>query len=970
MTPLFGFELLREETIPELNTVARYYRHVRSGAELLSLSNDDENKVFGITFRTPPPDSTGIAHIMEHSVLGGSRKYKVKEPFVQLIKGSLNTFLNAFTSSDWTAYPVASQNLQDFYNLIDVYLDAVFYPLITSHHLDQEGWHFELEEIDAPLTYKGVVFNEMKGAYSSPDDIFGRQNQRSLFVNHVYGLDSGGDPQIIPNLTYEQFSEFHQTLYHPANARIFFYGDDDPQERLRLLDGYLQGFEAIEVDSVIELAPRYSEPEHFTYPYVVDSDSDREDKGRVQVNWLLPENSDPALTMGLTILSYALVSTPASPLRKALIDSGLGEEITGGGLSTSLRELTFGIGLKGIAVDDSGKVEDIILDTLGDIARDGLEAEMIEAAVNSIEFQLRENNTGRFPRGLSLMLQAMGTWLHGGDPLAMLAYEAPLQAVKAQLKNDPEYFQTLIKTNLLDNSHRTTVTLIPDRELGQKLVTDEETRLATIRSQMDDAQLQGIISNTKELKLWQETPDKPEELAAIPTLTLGDLDRENKRIPIAIESVQGAELLYHDLFTNGILYIDVGFDLHALPAELLPYVNLFGSSLTKMGTESEGYVRLSQRINSKTGGIWHQIHASMRSNSNDASTWLFLRGKSTVGQTGDMLDIFRDVLLTAKLDDRERFRQLTLEAKAGMEAGLARMGHLVVRNRLSSQFNEADWASEQMNGISYLFFLTQLLEEIENDWSSVHQKLETVRQSLINRNAMVLNVTLDADNYDLSKPQLLEFVSALPAASTTLSPWSPALRLRDEGLTIPARVNYVGKGANIYNLGYQFDGSSAVISKYLRTTWLWEKVRVQGGAYGGMCSFDQFSGVFSYMSYRDPNLIETLKNYDNTANFLLDLEISDEELEKSIIGTVGDIDGYQLPDAKGFTSMERHLVGLSEQSRQEYRNQILSTTAADFKEFGQVLAEIITNGRVVVLGSSDAIQAANEGEWMEVHRVL
>ncbi|NJN84599.1 MAG: peptidase M16, partial [Caldilineaceae bacterium] len=476
MSSAHGFEEVRKETIAEINTTARLYRHVATGAELLSLENDDENKVFGISFRTPPADSTGIAHILEHAVLGGSRKYPLKEPFVQLLKGSLKTFLNAMTYPDRTIYPVASQNTQDLYNLVDVYLDAVFHPLITRHHLDQEGWHYELDDMDAPLVYKGVVFNEMKGAYSSPDSLLYRHSQRSLFPDNAYGLDSGGDPTAIPDLTYEQFKEFHETFYHPSNALIFFSGDDDPTERLRILDGYLRDFDRREVDARVAPQRPFDEPRRITRSYGVDADSELTKKSYVQLNWLLPENIDQTLTMSLSVLSHALVSTPASPLRKALLDSELGEDLTGGGLSASLQQMTFGVGLKGINSEDAGRVEDLILETLTQLAEEGIDAEMVAASLNTLEFSLRENNTGSYPRGLGLMLRSLQTWLYGHDPLIPLAYEAPLAAVKAKLAEDSDYLQSLIRTHLLDNQHRTTLLLEPDPGLNRQLDEAEKAR--------------------------------------------------------------------------------------------------------------------------------------------------------------------------------------------------------------------------------------------------------------------------------------------------------------------------------------------------------------------------------------------------------------------------------------------------------------------------------------------------------------
>jgi Zn-dependent M16 (insulinase) family peptidase len=965
-----GFVLLREEHIDELNSDAQIWRHEKTGAELLSLSNDDENKVFGVSFRTPPADSTGVPHIMEHSVLGGSRKYRVKEPFVELIKGSLYTFVNAFTAPDRTLYPVASTNTQDFYNLIDVYLDAVFHPLITPHHLQQEGWHYELEDIDDPLVYKGVVFNEMKGAYSSPDNVLYRYGQQTLFPDTPYGVDSGGDPEVIPDLTYEQFKAFHDTYYHPSNARIFFYGDDDLEERLRILDGYLREFERLEVDSGVALQRPFAEPKAVVFPYSVEEGQDAA-KAMIDINWGLPETADVELVWGLNVLSYALVGTQASPLRKALIDSGLGEDLTGSGLSTSLRQMTFGVGMKGVRKEDAEKVETLIFDTLRQLAADGFEPDMVEAAVNSIEFSLRENNTGSFPRGLGLMMRAMNTWNYGRDPLIPLKYEAPLTAVKTNLAQNPRYLQDLIQTHLLDNTHRVTLLLEPDPTLNQRKEAAEKEKLAAVKASMSAAELQAIIENTQAIRALQEKPDSPEALAAIPTLTLADLEKENKRIPIEKSEAHGSPVLFHDLFTNGIVYLEVGLNLQQVPPELLPYVKLFGSALLKMGTETEDFVKLSQRIGRKTGGISPSFFTATKAMGGDGSAaWLFLHGKATMDHSQELLDIIRDILLTVKLDNRDRFRQIVLEAKARQESGLIPSGHMVVNGRLRAKFSEADWVSEQMGGVTQLLFLRRLSEEVEQHWPDVLAKLEAVRRHLLNRHAMICNVTLDGGNWSRFQPQLHDFLAAMPASDVVLADWSPALTRRSEGLTIPAQVNYVGKGANLYELGYKLHGSVSVINKFLGTTWLWEKVRVQGGAYGGFSTFDRDSGVFNYLSYRDPNLEKTLANYDGTADFLRHLDLPEAELTKSIIGAIGRLDSYQLPDAKGFTSLSRYLIGLTDEARQQYRDEVLSTTAADFRAFGEVLAAVNEHGVVVVLGSAEAINAANGENWLEVSRVM
>lgn len=973
MSTRHGFELVREQAIPERGSLARIYRHVRTGAQLLSLTNDDENKVFGITFFTPPPDSTGLPHIMEHSVLCGSRKYPLKEPFVELIKGSMKTFLNAFTFSDKTCYPVASTNLQDFYNLMDVYLDAVFYPRITPAILQQEGWHYELDTPDDTLKYKGVVFNEMKGAYSSPDGLLGRETEISLFPDTIYSVDSGGDPRAIPNLTYEQFKAYHDTYYHPSNAFIYFYGDDPEDERLRRMDEYLRDFAPITLDRVVPLQPRFDRPQHLVFGYDAGADDGSSAKrGFVSVNWLLTETTDTETMIGLSVLAHILIGTSAAPLRKALIDSGLGEGLTGSGVSSQVREAYFRVGLKGIDPGDASAVESLILTTLQQLVRDGIDDDLIEASLNTIEFQVRELNTGGFPRGLALMIEALSTWLYGGDPLEPLQFERPLADLKEKIAAG-NYFEGLIEQYLLQNTHRTTVLLKPDPELRARLDAEERDRLDQVRDSLSDEQIEQIVAETKALKLAQEKPDPPEALATIPGLTLDDLDREAKTIPSDLAQHDGADILYHDLFTNGIVYLDVGFDLHQLPDELLPYVALFSRALTQMGTTDEDFVRLSRRIGRTTGGVGASSLLSAIHGEPTSAAYLFLRGKSTVEQTGDLLAIMRDILLKVNLDDRDRFRQLVLESKAGFESSIIPGGHRVASRRLRSHFDEADWVSELMSGVTQLFFLRQLAEMVEQDWTTVREHLMTIRDVLVNRAQMIANVTVDADNWRTIQPQLTDFISALPTHSSSAHAWTRNIYMPEhEGLSIPAQVNYVAKGANLYELGFERHGSTAVVLNYLNTTYMWERVRVQGGAYGGFTSFDGRSGVFNYASYRDPNLLKTLDVYDNAPTFLKGLALDEKELTRSIIGAISSMDAYQLPDAKGYTALSRHLTGETDADRQQRRDEVLSTTMTDFRRFADVLEAVVEQGLVVVLGSDEALNEANaaRNHWLKVTKVL
>jgi len=965
------FTLLQEQTIPELNATAYYYVHKRTGARLLSIVNEDENKVFSINFRTPPKDSTGVAHILEHSVLNGSEKYPVKDPFVQLRKGSLATFVNAFTYPDKTCYPVASQNIQDFYNLIDVYLDAVFYPLISEQTLMQEGWHFELNGPSEPLTYKGVVFNEMKGAYSSPDGVLGTRVRNSLFPKHVYGVVSGGDPRHIPDLTYEAFKAFHERYYHPSNSFIFFYGNDEPEKRLELMEKYLKPYKKTKVNSKIPLKKPFKRAKKVQYAYDAGQDADIRRKHYLTVNWALPDTSDPVMNFSLRILGHILIGTPASPLKKALLDSGLGEDLAGIGLESSLRQILFSAGLKGTRARDAKKIEGLVLNTLENLVREGIDPDMIAAAINTIEFRLRENNTGGFPSGLALMLRALTTWLHDDDPIKLLAFEASLNDIKARLVNDSHYFEKLIQAHLLDNTHRTTLRFKPDPELGRRFEEEQKDRLGQIREVLTEQQLNEIAEKTRQLKEHQETPDSEEALATIPVLRLEDLEKQSRTIPIEVTDMQDAKVLYHDLFTNGIVYLDLGFDLHALPKDLLPLTEVFARALLEMGTETEDYVKLSQRIGKGTGGISGTAVAATVIGSGKSVAKLFLRGKATVQQSDELLNILQDVLLAAKFDNRERLKQIVLEEKADLESSLVPQGHIYVNQRLRAQFSESGWAKEQMSGISYLFALRDLEKAIDKKWPSVLEKLEIMRQALVNRSTLLCNVTVDAPIWDRFKPQLDSFLSALASTNTKLSTFDIQLAQTKEGLTIPAQVNYVGKGANLYDLGYEYDGSAEVIVRYLRIAYLHEKIRVQGGAYGAFSILDDATGTFTYLSYRDPNVPATIENFDKAAAFLRGLDssrLSDGELTKAIIGAIGDIDAYQLPDAKGYTSMLRYLTNRTDALRQKTREEVLSTNGEDFIAFGEVLEKAAESDAVTVLGSQNALESANIG--LNVTKVL
>ncbi len=945
------FKLIRKQFIKEFNGVVKEYRHEPTGSEYLSIENEDDNKVFGITFRTPPTDSTGVAHIIEHAVLCGSRNYPVKDPFVQLLKGSLQTFLNAMTFPDKTVYPVASQNEQDFYHLVDVYLDAVFFPRITPACFHQEGWHYELTKPDAPLLCKGVVYNEMKGVYSSPESLLLERSQQILFPDMTYGFDSGGNPSDIPSLTYRQFRTFHETHYHPSNARIFFYGNDDPNHRQKILSKYLDDFQPVKTlpDTLIPLQKPLQPIEiQETYPM-----GETESKAFLTVNWVLP---DDVHHFSIGILDQILIGTSGSPLRKALIESGLGEDLVGSGLETHLRQPVWSIGMKGIEISKLKTVETLIFQTLEKLIQKGIEQSDIDAALNSFEFELRENNHGTCPQGLSIMLNILKTWLYDLDPMSLVAYEHPLAELKQKIKKNSRYFEDFIEKTLLNNSHRAIVRLLPDGDKARRDEMKETDRLQTIRAAMTPEKLAQTVDSTAHLLKMQQTPDSQKAIKTLPLLRREDLRKKTRSFPRQIEPLDHrATVLFHDLFTKGIVYIDMGFDLHVLDAEDLPFVSLLGSLLLEMGTQKENFAILAKRIAQKTGGLYVSPLLAANQNSPESVAHLFLRGKCMSEQTHELFDIFHDILFTPAFDNRKRFREILLEQKAEMEGSLIPSGHTVVLSRLKAHFHEAARATEIMGGMEALFFHREIQKKMDEDWPQIVERLEGILQKLLT-GGLIVNITADgADRMQIVR-QLKTFLHPFPKAGLPASKsWNiKKCSAQTEALLIPSRVNYVGQAINLFDNGYQIDGSSLVITNYLRTAWLWEKIRVQGGAYGAICTFDSNCGVMAFASYRDPNLTATLDVYARTTDYLKTIKIHHDDLTRALIGAIGRIDTYLLPDAKGYCDMIYWLTGQTDEKRQKRRDEILATTAKKFRQLGEYIS--MDKAVTSVLSSANTIQ--------------
>ncbi len=1012
-----SYEVVENELVAEYGAHCTMYRHKKTGAELLSVVNDDENKVFGITFRTPPTDSTGVPHILEHSVLCGSRKYRTKEPFVQLLQGSLQTFLNAFTYPDRTCYVLASQNDKDFKNLINVYADAVFHPRATSDPMvhAQEGWHLELEDKDEPLTYKGVVYNEMKGVYSSADSRLYRQAQRSLFPDNTYSVDSGGDPVNIPDLSFEDFKNFHGKFYHPANSRIFFWGDDDVENRLNLMDEYLSEFgESPESKpgSVVEWQKKtFSEPQWEVHPYPVGADQD--ETHMVQVNWLMnDEQFTPLEDLVAGILDHLLMGTGQSVLYKTVIESGLGTAITGGGLSDELLQATFGVGLKGVKPEDTKAVEELVLKTLDKVIEDGFSEDEIASAMNTIEFRLREFNTGSFPKGLSFMLGAMSKWIYDGSATAGIKFEVPLAELKASIKESgSKIFIDFMKKYIVENTHRVTIEMKPSKTLEAEDLEEEKSRLAAIKDSLSDEEIDEVIRKTAELKALQASEDAPEDRATIPSLELSDLKREVTEFPNEVTenaNDSGVTVIRHEMqSTSGIAYVSFAADTSGVDYDDIALLPVFTRIMTETGAGDLSDVQLSQKIGTHTGGVGVGLMSTKLNpdgiaigtinESGNLLTKLTIKGKATSDKADELFSIFKLILTEANLDSKKKVIEMLKETKTRLEASIQGSGHSFANTRMKARYSVSGFISEKMGGLTYLDSVTSLLKEAEEDWDSILARLEKMRASILDkstcRSGMMLDITGDKAVMDAIQPSVDSFLSSLPGDAdgeklqdfyNTEHPWVTKAKaemadmcpLKDEGFVVPTQVSYVGKGGKLFEDGERVPGSTAVVSRFLRTGYLWDHVRVIGGAYGGFCTFNPMEGdgVFTYLSYRDPNLAKTLDVYDATADALLEaaeeLENNPDALATAIIGAVGDLDGALSAEQKGSKAFNRWVLRQTPEERQQFRDEILNTKASDFRDFAMRLKSL-KDSSVAVVSSKAAFEASAEaGKIMEVQSVM
>ena len=920
------------------------------------MENDDTNKVFSIGFKTPPQDSTGVMHILEHSVLCGSRKFPTKEPFVELVKGSLNTFLNAMTFSDKTIYPIASQNEKDFFNLMDVYLDAVFYPNIykTKEILMQEGWHYDLEKKEDELTYKGVVYNEMKGAFSSPEGILMRKIQETLFPDNTYSNESGGDPKYIPDLTYEQFIDTHKKYYHPSNSYIFLYGDMNLEKCLKFInEEYLTDFDRKEIDAEINLQEKYSSIKDVEYTYSISEEDDDKEKTFLALNYVTGRSTDEEVYMDLNMLEYILLEAEGAPLKKALLDAEIGKDVFGS-FDGGILQPVFSIIAKNSEPSKKEEFKKVVYNTLNDIVKNGIDKKLIEGCINAFEFRLREADTGGYPKGLVYYMNAMDSWLYGGDPLMHIKYEHAIENVKKSLNTN--HFENLIKKYMLDNTHASLLTLKPEKGLAQREEDELKVKLENYKNSLSEEELNKIVEETNNLILRQSTPDSPELLETIPLLSLNDIGKEVEDLPINKVKHNDIEILHCNTFTSNIAYLNFMFYGKCIAEEDIPYFSLLGNLLAKVDTKNYDYKELSNEILINTGDMYfrNQVYGNDK-DENKYYPFLEIHTKVMDDKIYKSMEIMADIVKNSLFEDNKRIREIIRELISRIEMMLMQAGHQVAVGRVASYFSPAASYMEKISGYDYYRFLKDIENDFDNKIENLKSKLYKLKSTIFNKNNLIVFVTGEDKELNLLKENMNKVVDILSTESLNNNEYKFNEEQKNEGLMTPANVDYVCKGYNFKKLGYNYNGSLLVLKTILGYDYLWNRVRVKGGAYGCMSTIAR-TGNMAFVSYRDPNLTETLKAFNEAPDFIKSF-VSDREMTKYIIGTISNLDMPLTPASKGEKALGMYMRGITKEDRQRERDEVLATNVETIKEYNKLIEDIMKKDFICVVGDEKKIKA-------------
>lgn len=954
---LAEYEILDEHRVEDVQSDGFILRHKKSGARIAVLSNNDDNKVFYIGFRTPPEDETGVPHIIEHTTLCGSKKFPVKDPFIELAKGSLNTFLNAMTYPDKTVYPVASCNDQDFKNLMDVYLDAVFNPNITKYEeiFKQEGWHYELTGKDDELKINGVVYNEMKGAYSSPDEVLSSQIYRSLFPDNTYSKDSGGNPEYIPKLTYEAYLDFYHKYYHPSNSYIYLYGDMDVVERLEWLDKeYLSLYDYKKVNSEINKQPAFDEIKNVEAQYSITMDDSQENKTYLSYNRVVGDTLDEMLYQAFDVLDYALVSSPGAPVKQALIDAGIGDDVYGS-YDAGILQPVFSFVAKNANASQADEFESIIENTLKEVVKTGINKEALLAGINSSEFKFREADFGQFPKGLLFGLNCLDSWLFD-DMKPFIHLECLGTFAKLRKAVDTDYFEKLIQEYLLDNTHGSSVTVKPKRGLGNEREEALAKELSDYKASLSDEEIKKLIEDTEHLKKYQEEPSSDEDLRKLPMLTRADMKKNAMPFSNIEDELLDVKVVRHDIESNGIDYISFLFDAGDFAQSELGYLGFFTNALGLVSTEKYSYADLANATNIYTGGI--STGTASHPDIKDRNNFVFkfeVKLKVLEKNLDKALELMEQMLLSSDFTDTKRLGELVAQIKARLQANLSSSGHLVAAMRSMSSFSRYALYQDELKGIAFYRSICHIEKELSESPKNVSDKLAAIAKKLFARNRMLISFTGNNEAYGNAKPSLEKVIAGFNKMSAVGNQAEVHFNTAKEAFIDASQIQYVAKTGDFICEGYEYTGALRLLRIILSYDYLWINVRVKGGAYGCMNTFLR-SGESYFVSYRDPNLSDTLDVYDRIPEYIKSFSPDERDMTQYIIGTFSALDTPMNPEAKGSRSLSAYLEGITYEQIQKERNEILNAQPEDIRRLADLVEAVLKKDSICVIGNENMIK--------------
>ncbi|MEE0884927.1 MAG: insulinase family protein [Faecalimonas sp.] len=966
------YELIQQQELKDLKSEGYYLRHKKSGARILLMKNDDDNKVFSVGFRTPPEDSTGLPHILEHSVLCGSKNFPIKDPFVELVKGSLNTFLNAMTFPDKTVYPVASCNDKDFQNLMHVYMDAVFYPNIHEKNeiFRQEGWSYNLESADHTLTYNGVVYNEMKGAYSSPESVLDRVVLHTLFPDTCYANDSGGDPDVIPNLTYEQFTAFHKKYYHPSNSYIYLYGDMDFVEKLEWLDkAYLSLFDAQDIESEIQFQKPFDAVKEIEETYSITSGEPEEDNTYLSYNKVIGTALDEKLYLAFEVLDYALLSAPGAPLKKALVDAGIGKDIMGA-YESCIYQPMFSVVAKNANVEQKEAFVNVIESTLRDIVENGIDQKSLEAGIHYNEFRYREADFGSYPKGLMYNLQIFDSWLYDDEkPFIHLSAIKTYDFLKSQIATG--YFENLIQTYILDNKHGAVVVVKPERGRTARMDKELEEKLAAYKASLSEAEVEALVNATKQLVDYQEEEEKPEDMEKIPVLERSDISREIAPIQNEELDMDGTKVVLHEIDTNGIGYVDLIFDLSGVSAEELPYVGILQAVLGIIDTENYEYGELFNEINMHTGGISTSIEVYpdvTRVKEKEFKATFEVKAKALYSKMPIAFAMMQEIMTKSKLDDEKRLKEILAMTISRLQMRFQSAGHQTAAARALSYASPISKFKELTGGIDFYAVVKRIEENFEEEKNTLVSKLEKLVKKLFRADNMMISYTAERVGLEGFAQEIASVKTSLFTDKVEDTPCVIHCEKQNEGFKTSSKVQYVARVGNFVDAGYEYTGAFQILKVILGYEYLWQNVRVKGGAYGCISNFNRLGEAY-FSSYRDPNLEKTNAVYEGVVDYLRNFKVSERDMTKYIIGTMSNLDQPMTPVAKGDRSMTLYMNCVNEEMIREERNQILDAKEEDIRALADVVAAALVCNQLCVIGGEDKIEEQKD-LFMEIKNLF